>query len=275
MSIDYPPPPPRLPAEIRRAETLTREAFVDAGAAERIDVEAVTDAVGDAGVTRAFRWADADRDGWIAPGERSRLFTALDRFDRDGSYDSIRVSKDGAPLALGRILAHVGANSIPAVRARAHAPRGSTNQRLLEWYRQPHNYARVRVAVGGTRNMCAHFLTTALEHSGALSIPRDASYVGFDDRHASSVRAWAPSLARYLEREQGFRRIHDVRDMRPGDIAFTSGREGSYNHVYMIEGWVDQGRGVARVIDNQGFGHTRQLRGGPRSPTIYALRSPD
>lgn len=275
MPIDYPPLPPPRPAEVRRAETLTREAFVDAGSAQRVDVDAVTEAVGDAGVTRAFRWADADRDGWIAPRERSRLFTALDRFDRDGSYDSIRVSRDGQALALGRILAHVGAHSVPAPGARAAGPRGTTNQRLLQWYRRPENYARVRVTVGGTRNMCAHFLTTALEQSGALRIPRDARYVGFDDRHASSVRAWAPSLARYLEREHGFRRIHDARDMRPGDIAFTSGREGSYNHVYMIEGWVDRGRGVARVIDNQGFGHTRRLRGGPRSPTIYALRSPD
>jgi hypothetical protein len=295
MPIDYVPPPPAVPSEIRSVE---RSDFIRDFQDRTIAVDTLDSAEVSPAVERAVRRADINRDGQVnGPTESSRLFTELDGFDRDGSYHSMRLSNAGSPNALGRAYAHLRAHSRqpagpPPVRSAievrssrlsptreiAPAPRtaeGARNRRLLEWYRIPSNYDRVLAAAGGTRNMCANFITWALEKSGALMIPRDTRYVGFDDRHASSVRMWAPSLARYLERERGFQRVYRSDDMKPGDILFTSGSNGSYNHVFMIESWVSTSAGLARVIDNQGFGHTRSLYGGGYSPTMYALRSFD
>jgi len=120
--------------------------------------------------------------------------------------------------------------------------------------------------------MCANYITTALEKSGVLNIPRDRTYVGFDDTTPNSVRMWAPSLARYMENEEGWQRVNDVRNIKPGDVVFTDGREGTYNHVMMMHSWVDRANGIARVTDNQGFAQERNLYGGGRSPVSYALR---
>ena len=295
MPIDYVPPPTPVPAEIRSVE---RADFVREFKDHALDIAEAAESQPSPGVERALRRADYNGDGRLRGGaEYSRLFTELDRFDNDGSYHSMRISNDGEPNAIGRAYAHlqarrdgssgappvlsaieVEAPTAPNVTEVASAPatvEGSRNRRLLEWYRIPSNYNRVLAAAGGTRNMCANFVTWALEKSGALHIPRDARYVGFDDRWPSSVRMWAPSLARYLEKEHDFKRVYRSEDMKPGDILFTTGSNGSYNHVFMIESWVDKSAALARVIDNQGFGHTRNLYGGGYSPTMYALRSPD
>lgn len=165
-----------------------------------------------------------------------------------------------------------GASPFILASANRETPPGSATSRLHDWYSKPENYARVRNSIAGTRNMCANYITTALEKSGVLNIPRSRRYVGFDDTTANSVRMWAPSLARYLENEEGWQRVNDVRRMQAGDVVFTDGREGTYNHVMMLDSWVDRANGIARVTDNQGFATERDLFGGGRSPVSYALR---
>ena len=165
-------------------------------------------------------------------------------------------------------------NRAPPVISAIETNRNATNLtgRLHSWYQNRSNYQSVRNSIRGTTNMCANYITTAMEKSGVLNIPRDATYVGFGDNHRSSVRMWAPSLARYLEREEGWQRVYGIRSMKPGDVLFTNGREGTYNHVMMLDSWVDQSRGLARVTDNQGFAYVRNLFGGAKSPVSYALR---
>ncbi|MEE2902341.1 MAG: peptidoglycan-binding domain-containing protein [Myxococcota bacterium] len=162
----------------------------------------------------------------------------------------------------------------PPVVSAIEPNRATTNLtgRLHAWYQNPSNFRSVRNSIRGTRNMCANYITTAMEKSGVLNIPRTATYVGFGDNHRSSVRMWAPALARYLEREEGWQRVYGIRSMKPGDVLFTNGREGTYNHVMMLDSWVDKANGIARVTDNQGFAYQRNLFGGSKSPVSYALR---
>jgi|GEM_PF-5012227 len=164
--------------------------------------------------------------------------------------------------------------SAPPVINAIETNRAATNLtgRLHAWYQNPSNFRAVKNSIRGTRNMCANYITMAMEKSGVLNIPRDTTYVGFDDNHRSSVRMWAPSLARYLENEEGWQRVYDSRSMKPGDLLFTNGREGTYNHVMMLDSWVDRDNGIARVTDNQGFAYQRKLFGGSKSPVSYALR---
>lgn len=154
------------------------------------------------------------------------------------------------------------------------ATHGAQNARLLAWYDRPEAYQDVRRTVGSTRNMCANFVTTALEKSGALTIPWSARLEGYDDDDGvpKSPRVWAPALARYLEEQSGWQRVRSWSEMKPGDLLFTRGAEGTYNHVMVLASWVDQAAGVARVIDNQGFEYERRLD--TRSPVMYGLRSP-
>ena len=210
-------------------------------------------------------------DGVAGPNTLRALVRTPARAGNTPTGDRFEIGSGARPSTASRS----GASAPPPVRSAIEArdaAAGGTTGRLHNWYRQPSNYRTVKNSIRGTTNMCANFVTTALEKSGALSIPRSTRYVGFDDTSANSVRMWAPSLARYLENEKGWNRVHNFSAMKPGDVLFTNGREGTYNHVMMLDSWVDQSNGVARVTDNQGFAYTRNLRGGPKSPVSYALR---
>jgi len=225
-------------------------------------------------VKSALRGADKNADGLIhGRREVDALFNGLDTFDRDGSYDSIALKKNGERIGLGRVMRAIGASTVEAPKAEG----GAVNDKLLDWYQQPSAYRAVAGDHSTRTNMCASFVTTALEKSGALPIGRSERYVGYDDDGVpKSVRRWAPSLANYLENEKGFERVYDTKSMRPGDLVFTDGAEGTYNHVMMLSSWVDKDRGDARVTDNQGFEYVRNLHGlDGKSPSRYALRSGD
>jgi hypothetical protein len=257
--------------------SIHRRAFVERFSGKAVDLGRVGRSSLAPPVVSAIGSVDADRDGRVQGAEVDRLFTRLNHYDQDGHPDTMRLSRDGRPLAMGLILDVLSEASAPAP-APAPAPAASSalHAKLHAWYGQRANYDRVRAAVGSTRNMCAMFVTTALEKSGALSIPAGTRYPGYDDDGVPKhVRAWAPSLANYLENVKGWQRVYGFAAMKPGDLLFTHGAEGTYNHVMMLESWIDQGAGLARVIDNQGFMHARHLSGASgQSKVAYAVRAP-
>jgi len=208
-------------------------------------------------------------------------FSRLDRHDRDGSSHSVRLSGEVGRAFDVYLSSMKDAGSAPtSTPAPPVMPvfdtANHTGARLLDWYKSRVNYDGIVRSFRTRYNMCANFATMALERSGALHIPRGARYVGYDDDGtAKSVRAWVPSLARYLEVEKGWTRIYNTADIKPGDLVVTAGREGTYNHVMMVDSWIDQGSGYARVTDNRAFRYARHLDGGGRySPMMYALRGP-
>lgn len=269
----------RLDARDRREaaspESIHRRSFNERFSGRAVDLGRVGRSSLSPPVISAIGSVDTNGDRRVQGAEVDRLFTRLNHYDQDGHPDTMRLSRDGRPLAMGRILDVLTESAAPAT---APAPSSSSalHAKLHAWYRQRPNYDRVRAAVGGTRNMCAMFVTTALEKSGALTIPSGTRYPGYDDDGVPKhVRAWAPSLANYLENVKGWQRVYGFAAMKPGDLLFTHGAEGTYNHVMMLDSWIDQGAGLARVIDNQGFMHARHLSGASgQSKVAYAVRAP-
>jgi len=261
----------------RPAASVARDAFVERHERNAIDLRVVGRSGLEPPVLSAIRTADENRDAQIfGRGEADSLFSRLDRWDRDGNPDSLRLRAGGTTLAMGRIVDVLASASREVRPAPAPAQSSAVNETLRTWYSDPSNYDRVLAAIGSRTNMCANFVTTALEKSGALNIPRGTSYPGYDDDGApKSVRMWAPSLARYLENVKGWQRVYGFSNMKPGDLLFTNGAEGTYNHVMMLHSWANQSSGLARVIDNQGFTHLRSLSGASgQSPVSYAVRAP-
>jgi hypothetical protein len=149
--------------------------------------------------------------------------------------------------------------------------------RLLAVTSSPEAYRRRKTSLlgwfGQTRNGCVAFLSTLMRAAG-LPIPMraviDGDPVSLDTR----------PFVRYLEHELGFARVDDLSKALPGDIGVTADHAdfpGFPAHVYLFAGWHDESRLIAKVIDNQGFRHPRNVHGDPTwdyGPTSYFLRPP-
>ena len=150
------------------------------------------------------------------------------------------------------------------------------NGRLLAYYSNADNYRTVHAQVmswfGTTSNGCVAFMSTALRNSG-VPVPRALNAKGYN------ISTWTAALAEYLEFQLGWIRLTQLKDLRPGDIAFTldlDGTPGIPAHVFLFVEWTDDRSSWARVIDNQGFLHKRDLsknNGGQFTPFQFALRS--
>jgi len=156
----------------------------------------------------------------------------------------------------------------------AAAREGGLAQRLLDHYGTRAGYKAVKADVmgwfGTTKNGCVAFLSTALRQVG-VAVPRDDKYDG------ERVSLLTRPLSLYLERELGFRRVDDARELRPGDVAFTEHSDYPW-HVYVFVSWKDKGKLIANVIDNQGATHPRYLFSSGShnwTPFAYALRPPN
>lgn len=146
--------------------------------------------------------------------------------------------------------------------------------KLLSYYADPTNYRSVHAQVmnwfGTTQNACVAFITTALRNVG-LPVPRALNAQGYN------ISTWTAALSGYLENDLGWMRVTRLRDLAPGDVVFTLDLDGSTRipaHVFLFAEWIDDKSTNARVIDNQGFLHTRDLLGtqGNFTPFSYALR---
>lgn len=147
--------------------------------------------------------------------------------------------------------------------------------RLLSYYSDPRNYRKVYADVmnwfGTTSNACVAFISTAMRNAG-LPIPRKVNSKGYN------ISTWTAALSEYLESELGWNRVTSMRDLLPGDIVFTldfDGTRGTPAHVFLFVEWADERSTWARVVDNQGFLHKRDLsahNGGNFTPFQYALR---
>lgn len=166
----------------------------------------------------------------------------------------------------------VGPGNIPWTPANLRGVAG----KLLSFYSNPTNYKSVYSQVmswfGTTQNGCVAFISTALRNVG-VPVPKALNGKGYN------ISTWTAALSEYLEQNLGWRRVSNLRDLAPGDVAFTLDLDGSRGipaHVFMFVGWIDDTSSLARVIDNQGFLHTRDLLGykGNFTPFQYALRPP-
>ncbi len=150
------------------------------------------------------------------------------------------------------------------------------NGRLLAYYSNPDNYRNVHAQVmswfGTTQNACVAFMSTALRNAG-VNVPRVLNSKGYN------ISTWTAALSEYLESQLGWRRIQQLNELSPGDVVFTldiDGSRGTPAHVFLFVEWADARSTWARVIDNQGFLHRRDLaknNGGQFTPFQYALRS--
>ncbi len=121
---------------------------------------------------------------------------------------------------------------------------------------------------GTTNNACAAFVSTALRLSGC---ERDFPLI-----------LWTATLSEELEK-RGWTRSTDASQLQPGDVVFSDDcghRDGIPNHVYLFAGWKDEQDQIAKVIDNQGFIHGRNIRKGSGrlddynfSPFWYLVRA--
>lgn len=149
------------------------------------------------------------------------------------------------------------------------------SERLLRHYASPTNYRNIHAEVmrwfGTTRNACVAFITTAMRAVG-INIPRRVNSKGYN------ISTWTGALSEYLEYDLGWTRITSLSQLVPGDVAFTLDTDGSTRvpaHVFLFVEWSDNSSAWAKVIDNQGFMHTRNLsshNGGSFTPFHYALR---
>jgi hypothetical protein len=146
--------------------------------------------------------------------------------------------------------------------------------KLLAYYSNPSNYRKTYAQVmdwfGTTRNACVAFMTTAMRNAG-LPVPRALNSKGYN------ISTWTAALSEYLEESLGWQRITRLKDLSAGDIVFTLDLDGSTRvpaHVFLFAEWIDDQSTRARVIDNQGFLHVRDLQGtqGNFTPFNYALR---
>lgn len=147
--------------------------------------------------------------------------------------------------------------------------------KLLKHYASPSNYRNIHGEVmrwfGTTRNACVAFISTAMRAVG-IDVPKRVNSKGYN------ISTWTGALSEYLEYELGWVRITNLSQLLPGDVAFTLDSDGSTRvpaHVFLFVEWSDNSSSWARVIDNQGFLHTRNLskhNGGNFTPFHYALR---
>lgn len=152
------------------------------------------------------------------------------------------------------------------------------SKKLLWHYGTAENYRNIHTEVmrwfGTTRNACVAFISTALRAVG-VNIPRRVNKQGYN------ISTWTGALSEYLENSLGWTRISNMSQLRPGDIAFTFDSDGGTRvpaHVFLFVEWSDNSSSWARVIDNQGFMHKRDLskhNGGSFTPFHYALRPRD
>ncbi len=149
--------------------------------------------------------------------------------------------------------------------------------RLHHYYGTAKGYAEVTRDVMSWHktalNGCVAFASTALRHVG-VTIPQDGKIDGL------GVSRITGAFARYLTDELGWARVDDMAELEPGDLVFSTDAPccpGYPNHVMMFDGWKARARGVAVVVDNQGFRIARPLVRAPGSDVDgfgYALRPP-
>jgi len=158
----------------------------------------------------------------------------------------------------------------------AHLPKGKTAAALIGFYASADNYSRVYRQVmdwfGTTHNACVAFMSTALRNIGVY-IPRELNQKGYN------ISTWTQAFSEYLEQNLGWQRIVRLTDLQPGDIVFTmdiDNTPGTPAHVFLFVDWNDSTETLARIVDNQGFLHTRELSSSTNSatPFQYGLRSP-
>jgi hypothetical protein len=157
------------------------------------------------------------------------------------------------------------------------APPDPPTTRLHHYYGTAAGYAEVTrdvLAWHKTRqNGCVAFASTALRRIG-VAIPMD---VKIDGRNVSRITR---AFSRYLVETLNWQRIERLDDLRAGDILFSTDApccRGYPNHVAMFDGWLNRGKAIARVVDNQGFEIARPLIQAPDSDVdgfAYALRAP-
>lgn len=151
----------------------------------------------------------------------------------------------------------------------AHAD--GPNDDLIAYYGVRANYNKVKKDVLGwhktTRNGCAAFVSTALRHVG-VDVPQN------EKRDGWSISRITFALSDYLEKELGWKRVESMEQLKPGDVAFTTGYP---DHVFVFAGWKDRDESIAKAIDNKGFLVRRPLSPEPEtevSAFAYALRAP-
>jgi len=146
--------------------------------------------------------------------------------------------------------------------------------KLYAYYTQPSNYRSVHKQVmdwfGTTHNACVAFISTAMRNVG-LPVPRALNSKGYN------ISTWTAAFSDWLENTVGWQRITRLGDLTAGDVVFTLDIDGSRGipaHVFVFAEWIDEKSTRARVIDNQGFLHVRDLMGsqGNFTPFQYALR---
>jgi len=152
-------------------------------------------------------------------------------------------------------------------------------KKLYQYYSQKDNYKQVGddmlETFGVLKARCTAFMSTALRNAG-FDVPAD----GYDER-VESISMVTRSLSNHLEHKLGFERVPDFKDLKPGDVVFTTDDEdwpGYPAHTFMFQGWYNKERGLAYAIDNQGFTHVRNLKAHSNydySYFGYALRPTD
>lgn len=191
--------------------------------------------------------------------------------------------------ALGRTSSSSSGHAAPppAVPAAPQNPPSSTSTpsgthaRLSEQYSSHGGYNAVRSAVRrfyppDRDNGCVAYMSEALRQVG-VPVPKTA------DASGSSISLVTKPFSNYLEHQLGWQRITSAADLRPGDVCFTRdnpSHPGYPAHTFMFQGWKDQARGIAWVVDNQDNVHPRNIHvddfGNYNfTPFRYALRSPN
>ena len=132
----------------------------------------------------------------------------------------------------------------------------SVRREVLSWHRT-------------MRNGCVAFASTALRRIG-VAVPERGL------RDGEGVSRITRAFSSFLEEELGWRRVVRVRDLRVGDLVFTTDAPccpGYPAHVFVFEGWQSRARGVALATDNQARRRARPLAGGGGIDGFaYALR---
>ena len=114
------------------------------------------------------------------------------------------------------------------------------------------------------------FLSTALRKI-AVDLP-------FYDSTFGHISLGTGSLSAYLSQELNWKKIGKNNMLQAGDVVFTIDKpyiQNSPTHTFVFFEWVDFDTGEARVVDNQGFLHLRNVYGSvlkDHDPFAYALR---
>ncbi|MFZ9889556.1 MAG: peptidoglycan-binding domain-containing protein [Myxococcota bacterium] len=224
-------------------------------------VDGIFGAKTEAAVVSYQRARGLDVDGIVGPQTWGSLGTSA------GSPTTSTPRAPAAPAA-------------PSQTASSSTPMG-THARLSEQYSSPGGYNAVRSAVRrfyppDRDNGCVAYMSEALRQVG-VPVPKTA------DASGSSISLVTKPFSNYLENKLGWQRIHSAADLRPGDVCFTRDNPsypGYPAHTFMFQGWKDQARGIAWVVDNQDNVHPRNIHvddfGNYNfTPFRYALRAPN